>query len=69
MNSSPLATPTRESIPEPPVTPQAQTYARHTPFNPLGNFTPTPSTRTDVPLLPTNNPVSPLPSVNEKRGL
>jgi hypothetical protein len=45
-----------------PTPPQTQDFARYTSFVPSsGIATPSPSTRTDIPLLPTNNPVPPVP--------
>ncbi len=67
MDSSPLATPTAQSIRERPTTPLARDFAQHGSFAGLGSFTPTPSARTDVPLLPTTSYGSPEPVYNEKR--
>jgi hypothetical protein len=62
---SPFATPPRHSIQEPATPTQARDFARHTSFTPAGASTPTSSIRTDIPLLPTNNPVPPVPRHHE----
>ncbi|KAL2189627.1 hypothetical protein L209DRAFT_130541 [Thermothelomyces heterothallicus CBS 203.75] len=68
MDSSPSRTPTRQPAPETPTPPQTQDFARHTSFISSGIVTPSPSTRTDVPLLPTNYPVPPVPGNHEKHA-
>ena len=67
MDSSPFGTPSAQSIQEPPTTPLARDFAQHAPFAGVGSFTPTPSTRTDVPLLPTTSPGSPERTYSEKK--
>ncbi len=66
MDSSPFGTPA-QSIQEAPTTPLARDFAQHAPFAGVGSFTPTPSTRTDVPLLPTTSPGSPERTYSEKK--
>ncbi|KAL2200479.1 hypothetical protein P885DRAFT_74314 [Corynascus similis CBS 632.67] len=68
MDSSPSGTPTRQATLETPTPPRTHDFARHTSFIPSGTITPSPSTRTDVPLLPTNYPVPPIPVCHEKHA-
>ncbi|KAH6631750.1 hypothetical protein F5144DRAFT_230636 [Chaetomium tenue] len=66
MDASPFGSPSRQPVLEPATPPSTQDFARHTSFIPSGIVTPTPSARTDVPLLPTNNPIPPVPTMHEK---
>ena len=64
MDSLPFTTPTREMREinqDTPSPPQTRDFARQASFTPTGTVTSGLSSRTDVPLLPTNNPIPPIP--------
>ncbi|KAK4126241.1 hypothetical protein N657DRAFT_614827 [Parathielavia appendiculata] len=57
----PTPTQTRQSTQETPTPTQTQDFARHTSFTPAGTSTPS-SVQTNIPLLPTNAPILPVPT-------
>ncbi|KAK4103715.1 hypothetical protein N658DRAFT_385025, partial [Parathielavia hyrcaniae] len=58
---SPFETPPRQVAQETPTPTQTRDFARHTSFTPGSSSTPS-SAQTDIPLLPTNAPISPAPT-------
>ncbi|KAK3307099.1 uncharacterized protein B0T15DRAFT_510411 [Chaetomium strumarium] len=64
--SAPEITP-RQPMQEIPGSPLVRDFGRYNVYTPTGSITPTPSAQTDVPLLPTSNPVPSTPSgIDEK---
>lgn len=66
-SSSPFTTPIRQpSIQDSSSTPPTRDFSQLQSSSQMGTITPAPSARTDVPLLPTNYPVTPLQHFDEK---